>query len=560
MKFILSLLKRHWAVLIIFFIALFIRCYDKNHNFDFEYDQGRDFTRIYEMQKLGDLKLVGPETDIPGVFNGSLYYYFLLFLSLISNSNVVAVLYGFALINSLICILLYKFSLDFFEDKFLGIVSALLWAISFEQIHFSKFLSNASMMIPTSVIFFIGLAYAFLKRKPWGLLLSGMGYALAIHMNFYLVYLGVFYIVFYTLFRTNIPLRWWFATVCTSVSLLSPFFIAEYKWRMMGTRSLLKYFNAQIYSDHIAKGNYITSLTQKIVDGAQRYESRVADIVTLSYLEMGRHFAFILFVIGILIFWHRFVKASDGSSKNVALFTIVWIFSSLPLFYFSSGVLNGHVINTTIFFPATIIAASAVAGIFRRICFLSDKYASILVILALIVVSISQFRKNDYSSFAVFLNTPISYGDLQHSIEYMYESSKGEKFEVCALTNPLFVNSTWSFAFKYFGEAKHGYLPYWTGQPQILNRNFLPTHDSAHAIPTKYLILEPPVGMKAFMKPVTTYLENINTNVVEEKTIGNIVIQKRVPRKHARSNSEKMDVFEDIISKDPRYSCNHHYE
>lgn len=557
---ILHLVRTHWMLLVIVLIAFGYRWHGIGTHIEFAYDQGRDFTRIYQMLYEGDLKIVGPETDIPGVFNGVLYYHLLLFLSAISNSNIVFIAYSFAGINALICVLLYKFCIDFFEDRTLGLTVASLWAISFEQVYFARFISNASMMIPTTVIFFMGLAYVYINKKPWGLFVSAVGYALAIHVNFYLLYLGIFYVIFFVLYRPRIAMRWWTMSVGVCIVLLSPYFVAEYKWKLHGAKSLIGYFYAQMYSDHTAKGSFIKNIFQKVGEGAVRYEQRIAEITTLSYGDIGLHMAFALFVISIIIFCSRAIWPKNHAHKDISLFVLIWALSSLPLFYFSSGVLSGHVINTPLFFPVTIIFGSAILMLVQLFVRVSSRYLQRGILIIVCIISLIHLSQNQFGSFVQSTKEPMTYSEIRGLVEHVYADSNGAKFEVCALTNPLFINTLWSFAFKHFGEQKYGYLPYWSGQPQHRNRNFLPTHNSTENIPTKYLILEPPIGMKPFMRPATIYLEDLYTEVIEEKSFGQIVIQKRKPRTSASMKRKNKPELERIIAKDPRYSCNHRYD
>ena len=81
-------LKNPIAVLIlILIIGIFFRLFNIWDNFTFGYDQGRDAQRISDIMTFKNLKLVGQESDIPGVFHGALTYYLLAPIHFLSNSN-----------------------------------------------------------------------------------------------------------------------------------------------------------------------------------------------------------------------------------------------------------------------------------------------------------------------------------------------------------------------------------------------------------------------------------------------------------------------------------------
>src|SRR6266576_2700239 len=55
--------------------------------FYFYYDQARDAFQAYNIWHNHHLEILGPGTDIPGLFSGVLWYYLLAILYSIGNSN-----------------------------------------------------------------------------------------------------------------------------------------------------------------------------------------------------------------------------------------------------------------------------------------------------------------------------------------------------------------------------------------------------------------------------------------------------------------------------------------
>lgn len=548
---LLRFIRMHWAIILIVCFSFAVRSYHLGENFYFEYDQSRDFTRIIEIVREGDVKIVGPETDIPGIFNGALYYYFLAILAYFFHFNITYIVLTFILINSLLSVALYRFSIDFFHSKYIGIIAAILWSISYEQANFARYISNASLMIPTTTLFFMSLAYAALKGKNAGWVLSALGLGFAIHMNFYLIYLALVYLFVYLIFRPRIPVRWILLAILCLCVVLAPFAIAEYRWNLAGTRSLTAYFMHQTVSGGDAsRANGIFNIFTKLYHGMMTYEHRIFDIISYSYFLIPTLYTTLLSMFTYIYFGVRMRQ------EKIGVYLLLWTFSTAPLFYFSSGVLSSHVINTSIFFPIALIIALTVwtlassKSIFMRII-------AYIACICIILTNLYHFQKNDFLSVHIFSKRPMLYADIRRVIEYTYTTSHSRPFSVCAITNPLFINTTWSFAYKTLGEPTFGYLPFWTGQPPTRNKNFLPT--SHIRTSDRFLILEPPTGMKWFMQPVTIYAENKVSRIIEERMFGNITVQKR-RLLESHEQSQPIDTsLEKILRSDPRYVCDHTY-
>ncbi|MFH0773509.1 MAG: hypothetical protein V1922_04325, partial [bacterium] len=104
----MKILKHPYFLLfLILCVAFLVRTINFKDNILFAYDQARDAQRVYNMVYKGDLKIVGPETDIPGIFNGPLLYYVLAPVYFFSNFNPNVAALLFVLINVGTILLVY---------------------------------------------------------------------------------------------------------------------------------------------------------------------------------------------------------------------------------------------------------------------------------------------------------------------------------------------------------------------------------------------------------------------------------------------------------------------
>ena len=64
-------------ILTVLAIALFLRVLWLPQNLFFGFEQGRDMLAVAKIINFEDLRLIGANTDVDGVFHGVFYYYFL---------------------------------------------------------------------------------------------------------------------------------------------------------------------------------------------------------------------------------------------------------------------------------------------------------------------------------------------------------------------------------------------------------------------------------------------------------------------------------------------------
>jgi len=526
-----------FLLFVVFVAGVFLRLFNIWDNFTFGYDQGRDAQRILDIVNFKNFKLVGQETDIPGIFHGALSYYVLALVYFIGNFNANYPAIFLSIINALGIFLVYYFSVLLFKDKRIGLVAGLLWAVSYEQANFSRFISNASAMSIVSIIFFLGLAIFLFKKKNWGLTLSVIGLALSVQLNFYLIFLSVFYIIFYFIYRPRIEKKFIFFNFILLLFLFSPYIIAELKWNFMMSKSLISYVTSH-------KGSL------DLIGSLSRYITKTSEAFYFSFLAIDK-----LFVIPIFLAFTAFAFVKIKENK-IKYFFFIWLFSTLPLFLFSSGVLETQLINTTLFPPLTILFA------YFLIEFVLKRKLILLIIALLLIIAsnYSLFYKDGFKEIKLLSIQNFTLKDEKNLIDYTYQSSKGKEFSICALTNPLYVNVLWSYLYGTYGKDKYGYVPYWAGQEQVISSNNLP-YDKKH-VPLRYLIIEPASGIPDYAKPVFVYMEDNTSSLVAEKKFSDLVVQKRTLNTDLSIfndtqglNNKEILSIKSVINSNPRFSC-----
>lgn len=545
----MKLLKSPYFLLfLILCTALLIRTINLKDNILFAYDQARDAQRVYKMVYQGDIKIVGPETDIQGIFNGPLLYYVLAPIYYFSNFDPNAAAFIFVLINVGTILLVFWSAKILFNKNSIALIASLLWTFSYEQGFFARYISNASPMSTTTTIFFIGLALFFLKKKQWGLPLSALGVALAIHCNFYFIYLFLFYPLFFVLFRQKVQIKTIVITIIVLALLLSPWIITELKWKFVGTKSLLTYFFHQ--GSTAISSNPLSFLQLTLI----RYYERISLGIYFSFVPHKQ----IGFFFMILTLIYLMVKKRSSSS----LFLLLWTLNTLPLFAFSSGVHSVEVINGSVFVPLTILVAFSIVEL-KKIKTFRIPILYFLILFGVIYYGLFCFIKNNFVPNSIHTGIPSLLGNAKKIIDYTYTKAEKNEFSICSVSEPLFMNTVWSFLYFTYGKQKYGYLPYWTGQQQTLNESFIPY--AKKKFMTKFIIQEPMLGIPAFAPRATYYIEDKQNSLVEKKEFGAYTVQQRLFSKIDGGNTDsysvkmKKTIEEDVLIV-PQFSCDNVYE
>lgn len=536
-------------LLLIALLAFVLRTINLQDNILFAYDQARDAQRIFNMVHKGDIKIVGPETDIQGIFNGPLLYYFLAPIYFFSNFNPNVAAFFFVLVNVGTLFLVYWAAKLLFKKESVALLASLFWAISYEQGFFARYISNASPMSTTTTLFFIGLALFFLKNKQWGLPLSAVGISLAIHCNFYFIYLFLFYPLFFVIFKKKPTIKTALISLGLFGILLSPWIITELKWKFIGLRSLLAYFAHQ--GSTAVTVNPLMYISSIFI----RYYDRVSQGIYFSFIPSK--------IIGFTLVTLATLYLTLKKRSPAGVFLLFWLLNTLPLFAFKSGVHSVEVINGSIFAPLTILVAWGLVQLSA-----TKKYhmylISILCICGIVGYGIYTFAVNRFIPHSLHTAAPSLLKNAKEAIDYTYQKAGKKDFAICSISEPLFMNTVWSFLYSTYGKQKYGYLPYWTGQKQILNESFIPYAKKKYE--TKFIIREPMQGIPDYAVTSTRYIEDTYNQYISDKDFGSYNVQeRRIVKGYENINLVKYtknqrDSIERTISLVPQFSCDNMHE
>jgi 4-amino-4-deoxy-L-arabinose transferase-like glycosyltransferase len=144
--------KKYWPIILILLIAAFCRFYRLPEYMEFLGDQGRDVVIVRDFLKNGNFFFIGPQTSIGNMYLGPYYYYLIAPALLLVGFSPIGPAAFVALLGVLTVFLLYKIATKWFNLK-VGLISALLFALSPVVIKYSSFSWNPNIMPLFSLLF-----------------------------------------------------------------------------------------------------------------------------------------------------------------------------------------------------------------------------------------------------------------------------------------------------------------------------------------------------------------------------------------------------------------------
>lgn len=493
----------------IFLLALLLRFLYFPQNIYFGFDQARDAFTTLEMLK-GDLKIVGPPTGVEGLFHGPLYYYLYAPFYFLSEGDPAYAAGFLRLANAIGVFLIFLVGKTIFDKK-VGIVSAFLFAISFEQTQYALYFNHPSLAVLSVTLFYLGLAILFFKKEQKGLILSALGLGLSLQFEFVLIYLFFVSLILGVVFRKLIPkisLKVLLFSLCGFLVTTGSFILAE----------VIFNFRAITHLTSIASGTGGSALS--VLNNFYLLLVRFVSDNIISH-DPGTILALIFLAAVFLVFF------KNPNHRLKLIFLLIWILggvipyinnkSQTPLYYYSAGAgvgllifysfLLGRVWEKTRVLALALIATTVISNLFL-------------------------IAGNNPSGVIPTINVQsgMLLSDEKQVVDYIFKENKGEPFSVSALTMPLSVNTTWSYLFEWYGQRKYGYLPIWGENAAAGYPGNLKVITAKSTLPdTRFLIIEPTRGIRLGLIDNFLREESYFTKVLEEKKIEEFVVQTRRP-------------------------------
>lgn len=505
MKDLEQVLKRYYKLILfaIFILALVARWwYLPAKAISFAYDQGRDAFLIQEMLR-GDLKVLGPPVSgVPGLFHGVLYYYVIAPAYFFGHGDPVAVAYFLSFISSLGVFIVYYLTYLFTKRVVPGLISALIFAFSFEATQYANLMTNASMGVWFTPIIYIGLYLWIKKFSKWAPIITGLGFGLALQSEVALGYHLIPIILWLAAFRKEISIKDIMKFGTSFLVAVSSMVLAEIKFGFRGISGIA----------------YVLTSQDGIVQTKQ-----LSDFVITFLNQSGKTFAYTLFpqnlVFGGLLGFLMIIIALRSKSLW-SKFLATYIFAYLVALPFGGWNMRHILVGVA---PAVAI----LSGIFIWKYLGKSKILAFVVLLIILGSNFAKILKENKNGQTLFLFQDMMLSTETKAVDYTYQKAGGKPFSISTLTSPLFVNTVWSYLYNRYGLSKYGYFPYWVGRDQVgqLGNNLQspPPNTTEH-----FFIMEPTYGIPSIWVTYAKGDQDSMSTLKDQKSFGELVVQERV--------------------------------
>lgn len=493
----------------IFIIAVTLRFLYFQKNTYFAYDQARDAYAAKEVM-MGDLKIIGPPATFKGVFHGPLYYYLTGPIYFLSKGSPEVLSAFVRIFNALGVFLVFLIARNIFNKR-IAIVSAFLYAISFEQSQYALFLGHPSLAVISVLVFYWGLSLLLFQKNSKGLPLIFVGLGLSIQFHFSSIYLILPLLLLLIIQRRRLPrldLKIIIISLMGFIGTILTFIIAEIKFNFRTIRALGAFFEGSAGSGSINLKNLIFISTRYFNDNVIANKGLIpvaALLILMIYLK--------LFL--------------DEKTKDKAIFLLIWFVAGLTLYLldFTGSPTYYYSIGASI--SLIVITAVLIDSAFNK-----SRLIGYLLILIIYISNISLIAKINPTGTLPEVNAQekMLVSDEKKVIDYIYQHAEGKPFAVNALSIPYKINTTWSYLFEWYGQRKYGYLPVWGGDAAEGFYGNLTVVTARSQLPEKwYLIIEPTRGLSSELIEEFMNEEDYFSSTREEKRFGDFTIQVRIP-------------------------------
>ncbi len=491
--------------------------YLPNGALTFGYDQARDAVNAQQIIN-GDLKIQGPPASTPGMHHGVLWYYFLVIPNLVSNGNPVYSAYWNALFNVTTVLTVYLLTLYMFSNKKAAILSAILYAVSYEATQYATWLSNPTLGAFTVPLIYLGLwiwitrTYNIRLVAP---ILTGIALGFSVQANVFLVFHLLPVLIWILLSKTRVRLTEFGIFTIGILLATFPMIISEFKFGLRGLFGILSLISRQ---DTIIASKRFGDLILLFLNQTGEVYAYNSIPHNIGY---GGVLVYILIIVSLLS-WYRKYSAKKNYSTLVSWepFLTTWILASMSVVSVGGA-------STPFLLVGVGPAVSVLLGIYLHKWWSGGyKTWAVFIFTILLFSNVSMIIRNNtkgQTRFAIQKDMLLS--KQLEILDYTYNETNGDPFIINALTSPLDTNIVWAYIYKWYGQSKYGYTPSWNGPSQIGQVVALDEGENADL---HYLIIEPMDGIPQQYLPLKIGEEDVSSTVVDEKKFGSIMVQKRI--------------------------------
>ncbi len=422
---------------VILSFSAFFRLYRLDQLLGFWYDQGRDALVIWDLLHYHKFFLIGPVTGIEGIFLGPFYYYLLTPFYWLGKGSPVFAAAGQSWLSVGAVFLIYYLGKKIFGWE-AGLLAALLYGFSYQQVVFARWLANPSPL-PFFTLLLLLLLYGFLQGKEKNLIFAGFVLGLCLQLE---AAAATFFL------PTMAVLLIWQRKKIKNLRIL-----------LLSCLAFLVTLLPQIYFNFRHDGILLAAFRKFLLEEKSFAAAGGGEILKARLLLYFDVFFSKLLPIGI---WGRiallalFSAAVIGFRKKIftleGKFLALWLGVPLVGYFFYRGN-NGYIWDYYFsgLIPAFLIIFSAAIWELVRRLWVGKAVVGLFLILFLFTNT--RLIKNYLSSgIGIALRSQI------RAIDWIYNDAGPKEFNVDAYVPPQ-ISFSYSYLFRWYGTSKYGREP-----------------------------------------------------------------------------------------------------
>jgi hypothetical protein len=353
-----------------------------------------------------------------------------------------------------------------------------------------------------------------LDKRGWKLwiapITTAVGLGLSIQSEIFLAYHIIPIAIWLYVARKGVLKKQYLVFITTLLATISSMIVVEFKF---GFQSIGGITNLVTSGDSILN-------SKNFGDFIILYLNQLGEMFSNNLFPFNAGYGGFIGVVMLFLLLKAWVRKKRKKIVTYEPFLATYVLSHLPIV--SMGGVSTPFLLVGIGGGAIILTSVTV--------YLLGKINKIMAIVLCLVVILSNIitvlMKSGQGQVIFAIQKDMLLSNELNVLDYIYKASKNKPFSINTITSPLWINTTWSYLFNWYGKGEYGYLPEWGGRDQVgqLGNNLenANTETNLH-----YLIIEPPQGIPGYYLEWEQNAENSKSEVINEASFGDIRVQQR---------------------------------
>ncbi len=407
----------------------------------FGFEQGRDALVVQRIIHLEDIVLVGPKTDIAGVFHGAWYYYLMAVVYAVGGGSPVFASLFLVVLTSAVVPLMGYWIHTVARHKVWALLTSVLVLGSLEVAQYSRWLSNVTPAVVLMVVsWWCWWQYRELRKPVWFVAAA----ILAAGAAQFQIILSAWLVVVISLLLITKYLPWpgwkWFIVSAGGAACwYLPWLLFNVKYDFITVYSVMQYLQ-----ESQGDGSLLNAIAG--------WGEQLHRVIRMNVFHVTQPWSLIAATMSIPGLW---LAARDKKRRALIFLFGAWFTMSWPVIFFSSS-LNLPQLYISTGVAVIGLTVLSVMGYFS-ISWMLTKLLGGLITLVLVVSvcrSITALVSNQ-ELFFITIQDDLNLHDQRALLSYLHDDAAGQPYRLKAFTIPYYQEEGW----QYLHQHMYGAVP-----------------------------------------------------------------------------------------------------